>query len=61
MHGRQNIKFRYVYLLHKIALNSTASSDNPISSYGECMGRVKESQALTRMIVVMQISCDVFR
>jgi len=50
-----------VYLLHKGALNSTECSDNPISSYGKCMGRVQESKALMRVTVGMKISCDVFR
>jgi hypothetical protein len=49
------------YLLHKSALNSTACSDNPISSYGERMGRVQGSQALMKVIGGKQISCDVFR
>jgi hypothetical protein len=50
-----------VYLLHKSALNSTACSDNPISSYGERMGRVQESKAPMRVIVGTQINCDIFR
>jgi len=61
MNGWQNINFRNVYLLHKIALNFTVCSDNPVSSYGERIVRVQESQALTRIIFGMQISCDVFR
>lgn len=48
-------------MLHKCALTSTACSDNPISSYGERISRVQESQALMRVIDGMQISCDVFR
>jgi hypothetical protein len=50
-----------IYLLHDSALNSTPCSDNPISSYGECMGRIQESQSLIGVIVWMQISCDIFR
>jgi len=53
------LKKAVVFLLYNSALNSTACSDKPISSYGERMRRVQESQALTRVIVGMQINCDI--
>jgi hypothetical protein len=55
------LKMAGVYLLHKSALNSTGRSDNPISSDGERMDRVQESETLMRVIVGVQISCDAFR